>query len=179
MAENQKNGSLMFWHLIIMTVALLGSGMTLFAPNAGDLTVMTVICAVTAVLTAAFGFCYFMFRYKKNGALFYKLFMAAFTVTQGLRIAAGQQHIALTLLMLAALIVTVVLATAKDLGNTKTKVCAAVLMVLTFAAAVFTYLLADENARLTYLASTTAVLSCTAALMVVGKYSDKDERGTK
>ena len=171
--------------LIFLAAALVLSVIRLCEPveNAVVLTYISYSLGILAILA---GFVYVLGGYKKNDALFYKLFMSlvcltsVFTLVKDLMGTQANDYTSPVSGILRTVICVnlVVLAFAKDLGKqTSIGLAAAVFGV----SIINTVRLIVIYGRFSIIASAAVALSLAllVLLLVVGKYMDKTARGTK
>lgn len=187
MLKTQKPAmkALFVFSLILLAAALVLSVIRFFRPIE-SVVVLTYIRLALGILAVLSGFVYVLGGYKKNDAVYYKLFMflvcleAVFTLIVDLMVTPAKGYTSPVSGILRTIICVnlVILAFAKDLGKqTSIGLAGAVLGVSLF-----------NIIRLTVLYSSFGIIADAAAglalallvlLLVIGKYLDKTERGTK
>ena len=146
------------------------------------------VCDVLKILTLAFGLVYMLMNYSKSAHIVYKCFFAALFFATFMQVVAMMLHPAsfsiynsvLNLIPIAAI---AVLATAKDLGKKNTLLLTLV-FVLCRLVLLIDYIINISHfgtAAIGMLSGGIAnfLVALTAGIMVIGKYMDKTERGTK
>ena len=188
MLKTQKPAikALLVFSLILLAAALVLSVIRLLFKPIESVVVLTYIRLALGILAVLSGFVYVLGGYKKNDAVYYKLFMllvcleAVFTLIVDLMVTPAKGYTSPVSGILRTIICVdlVILTFAKDLGKqTSIGLAGAVLGVSLF-----------NIIRLTVLYSSFGIIADAAAglalaplvlLLVIGKYIDKAERGTK
>jgi len=178
------NGLLLLASFIVMIMAFNkgGDGSDVFSASP-----LAPFCNLATTLAILLGGIYCAFGFTKNFAMFYKLFFAFFTVSEGLIIVYYmtlplQPAIYTALFYVLAFAAAVILSTAKDIGRKNTLITVAVLMLCKagilagylplmqeYGAAAMGNFIADIARLLTAL---------TACTFVIAKYRDKSARGS-
>ena len=194
--ENKKYLPVKIIHLILMLAAIvlccvsltkIGSSTAFFSDT--GLRTVSYIAEIIALIS---GIVYLAFGYKKNAAVFYKIFMVLLVVVQAI-ICYRQMTGAISASTLNAVLVAVsnivsfamlvILATGKDLGKAKSYVVTIILLVCRLTVLILDLIVFRTmlNMAITIIsfAVSDVLLAGTAAFMVTGKYLDKAERGTK
>ena len=178
--------ALFVFSLILLAVAFVLSVIRLFEPveNAAVLTYIKLAFNILAVLA---GFVYVLGGYKKNDAVYYKLFMllvcleAVFTLIMDLAAtqANGYTSPVSGILRTVICVDLVILTFAKDLGKqTSIGLAAAVLGISLFNTVRMLVIYGTTFGIITGVVIGLA-LALLVLLLVIGKYMDKTERGTK
>ncbi len=188
--ENKKYLPLKIVHLIFMVAAMglcVASLVQYGSDSSGFANPLAVVCTVLGILCLIAGFIYLVRGYKKNAAVYYKVFMALQLIMFVILLARIMNLLLTPLYMaflyLIPLVMLSILSVAKDLGKTKTLIvalicvlCRAINLVISICV-----LKAFGTAATGLLANdiTNLLLAGTTAFMVTGKYLDKTARGTK
>ncbi len=188
--ENKKYLPLKIVHLIFMVAAMALCVVSL-VKHGSDTSVhanpLAVVCTVLGILCLIAGFIYLVLGYKKNAAVYYKIFMALqltmFVILLARIMNIQQTPLYMAFLYLIPLVMLSILSVAKDLGKTKTMIVALICVFCRVINLVISIcvLKAFGTAATGILANdiTNLLLAGTTAFMVCGKYLDKAERGTK
>lgn len=172
--------------LIFLAVALVLSAIQFTQPTPAGATASITICTVVGILAIFAGFVYVLGGYKKNDALFYKLFMllvcleSVLTLVNDIIITQemGSTSPISGILRTIICVNLVILVFAKDLGKQTS---------IGLASAVFGVTIINHARLLVLYFSFSYVISAVlhlslallVLLLVIGKYMDKTERGTK
>lgn len=175
-------------HLFLVLCALAINAIGMIADNSAfGNSPLTIVDGVLCELALVIGFIYIAFGYKKNAAIFYKLFMVA-TVAVAIIEAVNiitliSVPVYVAFIYLIALVILTTLAVATDFGELRTTLFAIALMVLRMALIVLSFNVIKQmpTALMGFIGNDIAMLFLTATLclMVYGKYIDKESRGTK
>ncbi len=188
MLKTQKPAmKVLFVFYLILLAAALVLPFFMFTRNIpASLFEVVAVCTVTGFLAVLSGFFYVLVGYKKNDSLFFKLFMflvcleSAFTIVKDIMIAQEIGSTSPVSVILGTIICVnlVILAFATDLGKqTSIGLAAAVLGVTIInhvRLLVLYFSFSSVISTVVHLALALLVL-----LLVLGKYLDKTERGTK
>lgn len=184
MLETKKSTMkvLFVFSYIFLAVALVLSAIRISKP-VENATVITYFKFVLNILAALAGFIYVYGRYKKNEAVYYKLFMLLVCLEAIFDLVATQANgytNPVSVIIRTIICVNLVILTfAKDLGRqTSIGLAAAVLCVSLFNAARILSLYSNTFGIITGVVISLA-LALLVLLLVIGKYMDKAERGTK
>ena len=154
--------------------------------------VLNHISTIINIVALGAGVAYTVLGYKKNAAVFYKIFMwlyaisAVITYTSMIINPAGDSAtLAVVLTKFISLGLIVLLAGAKDYGVVKSNIISIALLALWTYELISCVIFVDKFSELNmfvpilFNAIGQFVLASTAALMVCGKYIDKKARGAK
>lgn len=136
---------------------------------------LTVIAYISGVLYLIFGF-------KKEYAVFYKLFMiallaeTAFSIVRNF-IAGGQPSIFMLVIDIITLAMIVILAFVKDIGRTKAILFAIILIICKLVPMIIAIVQSHDLAEISR-SIAGFLLAGTTAILVTEKYLDKADRGT-
>lgn len=161
-----------------------------FANKANTYNIIVIAVNVLTIIALVFSLIYMYKEYKKSAHVSYKIFLYLYLVIWIFETIAAFVFVdAMTInriLFILVLIVLFVLACGKNLGEKKSKVLGAALIVLSICIAIFVLLkfVNDKNpipivinifsGYLLYI-----LLSSTTYIMIVGKYIDKASRGAE
>ena len=162
---------------VLMMFALLAALYLAFIAHS-DLTVK--FCAAITSVALLSAYVYLFGGAKKAEALYYKIFMICFSVSELAMVALStEQGVIWNVISAACYGMVVVLTVRKDLGKKWTSVlCSGVLMIRAFGAGLNLYALI-KNGDLSGVQSVAElILALVFAVCVYGKYLDKDNRGT-
>lgn len=185
--ENKKNLPLKIFHLVLIAAALVMSAFSI-AKTGENVSELTELANALSIFTLAAGFIYLVYGYKKNAAVYYKIFMGLLVVSQGVFIAgliSGNETypVYISLIYAIAFVTAVILAVAKDFGKNMTFAVCIALVACRIAILVINLLTAEtfDNAAFCTLSSdiSNLLIVGTAILMITEKYIDKSERGSK
>ena len=183
-------------HLVLMFGALLGSCYVLYhnLSLAGFHTYMFA-SGISPIIAIVFGLYYFFKGYKKNAAVYYKLFMAFFLLEFVLSVLAGmtssrvQYEYLPAIADLTTLVSISLLYFGRDLGKTRSSVLAIIIVICRIVMLVLTFTASAQDMNDLFARSgviiyvirllTDVLLAGSAGLMVYGKYVDKESRGAK
>ena len=188
--ENKKYLPLKIVHSIFIIVGIVLYAITLISFNQGAsaLNIVSTILNIAALLSAAI---YLVLGYKKNAQLSYKIAIWLIVIAEIIECtSAFSMGVAMSSFAVfrkvIALVVVVLLAGAKDYGVVKTNILSLTLLALNIylVISVITKMSGYAARGLTaeavlFDAIGRLVLASTIALMVCGKYLDKDSRGAK
>ena len=188
--ENKKYLPLKIFHLILIVAGIVLYAVTLIF-FAKDASLLNKTSSVFNILTLAAGFVYLSLGYKKDANLSYKIFMWLFMVSEiiectsifsmGIAMSAFKAFIPVF-----TLAIVILLGGAKDYGKVKSNIVSIALVVVRTCAVIS--MVFNMNSFGKEILSTEAmifdqigqlILASTAALMVCGKYLDKDARNAK
>ena len=178
--------ALFVFSLILLAAALVLSVFWLTQPFPTSISAFMTICAVLGILAVLAGFIYVLGGYKKNDVLFYKLFMflvcleSAATLVKDIIITQemGSTSSISGILRTIICVNLVILVFAKDLGKQTSIGLASAVLGVTIINHVRLLILYFS---FSYVISTVVhlALALLVLLLVIGKYMDKAERGTK
>ena len=138
------------------------------------------VCCLLGIAGLILSFIYFLVGYKKNAYKYYRVFMLINTVEIIISTLLFKTlPFYIILLNLVAFSMIIFLALAKDLGKAKSRVLSIVLVVSKAIMFAYYYIQQYTDYSLFILLACELMLAATAALMVAGKYFDKDLRGAK
>ena len=183
--------SLKVVHIVLLVVALISNFYSII--NAGtDTSVygtssLIGFVKMANVLAIVSSFIYLIFGYKKNAAIYYKITMGALTLAQALNVMDIMSTTVVplynSLLIVTSLIIMVILATAKDFGEKNSSLLVLILVALRIVsvgiAAYYLPRMSTEKFTVLTNAITNLVFAGSVGLMVMAKYDDKAERGSK
>lgn len=139
---------------------------------------------IVEIIALLLGNVYFTVGYKKNAHMSYKCYMAFYGLSIMISIISiimSEKIDLISLVITAALFATaIILAAAKDLGKKKSYSLGLELII--FSAALFVCMWLDKgfiDMELVYMNISGIMLATTTQLMIMGKYYDKELRGTK
>ncbi|MBQ0026351.1 MAG: hypothetical protein KBS79_03160 [Lachnospiraceae bacterium] len=147
----------------------------------------TTVCDVLKILMLAFGLVYMLMNYSKNASVIYKVFFVVLfigTFIQAVYSASTPNYsVYKTVLNLIPVAAIAVLAVAKDLGKKNTMLLT-IVFVLCRLVLLINYIIniSDYGTGAVGILSTgvaNLLIALTTGVMVIGKYLDKTERGTK
>lgn len=170
----------------IINICVLGVGIVLLAislfteKTAWEETRIIMIITTAAMGIALIsGIIYMILRYTKKGNVLYKIFMYAFVLTLAmnalLTMTFGSGSMLISIIIIAILVLSAILATGKDLGRIKTFIIAALLLI----GQIVMIVISIKNEVFVLADVTLFILILEACLMVFAKYRDKALRGTK
>ena len=191
--DNKKYLPIKTLHLVLMVGALLGSCYAAyynFSVYGASVLMISDICPILAII---FGLYYFFKGYKKNTAIYYKLFMTFFLIEFAITVLCGMVTIKYDYIPAVIELITLVcislLSYGIDLGKTKSSVlvitiivCRVIMLISVFttSAEMLSNLFANAGLFMCVISLLSDVLLAgSAGLMVYGKYIDKESRGTK
>ena len=130
---------------------------------------------------------YVFLGYKKNAASYYKLTMALLTFAQALFLvnimSTEVSSVYGAVVQVLSLVLMVIIASAKDFGEKNTKIILLLLILCRTFSLVDSIILAPDlgNKLFAVLSGNlnNLIFASTAGLMIMGKYIDKENRGTK
>jgi len=182
--EQKKNLSVFdIINICILGIGLVLAVITIFTSkslfNDTAVKVVNIIGSVATIIAIISAAIYMIMRYTKKSAALYKIFMYAFVIVSAMgalvTMTVGSGNMLSSILITAVLLLSVVLATAKDFGRVKTFIIAGVLLVIHI---VLCFTGFGGNMRiLPFLVS--IILTAEACIMVLAKYQDKAARGAK
>ncbi len=158
------------------------------AQTAGSTDSMVWIRLLTDLITVATGLMYLFFGYRKRAALYFKLFMGFFALSQALLLSdlladPMAQPFYFGIVYLLSFAAVLILSFGKDLGKGISLTLIGMLVIGGAVVLVMTLFLLDDFAPSAFEAVTRGVtnflLAVTAGSMVLAKYLDKAERGSK
>ena len=183
--------SLKVVHIVLLVVALVSNFYSVINAGAdtsiyGTSTLIGFV-KMANILAIVSSFIYLVFGYKKNAAIYYKITMGALTLAQSLNVMDIMSTTIVplynSLLIVSSLIIMVVLATAKDFGEKNSSLLVLLLVALRIAsvgiAAYYLPRMASEKFTVLINAVTNLIFAGTVGIMVMAKYDDKAERGSK
>lgn len=146
---------------------------------------LTTVCDVLNIFMLTLGLVYLLMNYSKSAAIIYKAYFVALYIAAFLQILLISSINGSTLfitLYLISLSAIVVLATASDLGRNKSLLLA-VLPILCRLVILIRFFMNISNYGTTLIGVLSSnvsyfVISLVTAYMVLGKYTDKKDRGT-
>ena len=141
------------------------------------------ICTICLILTCLFGVFYVASGYSKPGAAYFTVFMALYGLSDLLSAAQlflEQNSLPVALLQSLLFVCLLVLAVAKDPGQSKSVTVAAAGLLCALIAIVVAFFGAAVSSPLELIRpGTLLVLAFSSFLMVFAKYDDKKARGSK
>lgn len=176
-------------HLVLMVISLILSVFIIIKTS--DFTtiygILALVFSFVRLIALIFGLVYIINGFKKGVSPFYKGYMMLYVVSMFLfstnSIATKDVSYVEAFLNNGALVASLILAIAKDLGKKKTYITALVLLACTFipmAIYAFTFTqYGNEGLTLISCAISNFLLAITATFMVYEKYLDKVARGRK
>lgn len=173
----KKNLPVTVLHLLCMAAALALDLWAVFQKGIGFLAVFSMVLLMAAL---AFGVLYTLYGYKKQAAPYYQLFMALYAFINLLNIVAlavGEASQPFPLLLrVDILMLTVILASAKDFGKARSYLVTGLLLLCALVLTAYSFVTGSASVWAQALGE--MMLAATSLLMVLGKYADKDARGT-
>lgn len=172
--------------LDIVNICVLGAGLVLIVVSffikgediPGFNALFTIIAVAGAIALIA-GIVYMLCRYQKKGAIAYKVFMYACVVMNAIMVLGvstiGTQDLLLSICNVLVLILSSMLASAKDYGKIRSFIVAGLLLIVALVIFVKSISLGLLNLFIIAL----LILVLETGIMVIGKYQDKAARGTK
>ena len=192
--DDKKYLPIKMLHLVLMFGALVGCCYELYyGYSIAGFRLLTTIVDVLPIVAIIFGLYYFFNGYKKNAAVYYKLFMAFFILDFGFSMFYGMINslydMYSAILDLVCFTCIVLLYCGKDLGKTKSSALAIIIVAtriikLVISLTVYSKATIDMFSimglfTLMIKSITNVLLAGSAGLMVYGKYKDKEARGAK
>ena len=188
--KNKSYSLLKILHLTLVTVGIVLYAITLIF-FAEDASLINIMSSVFNILTLGAGFVYLSLGYKKDAHLSYKIFMWLFMTAEIIECTSiFSMGIAMSALRafipVFTLAIVILLGGAKDYGKVKSNIvsitlvavraCSILLMILSMSS--FGKEITNPGAMV-FDQIGQFILATTAALMVCGKYLDKDARSAK
>lgn len=179
----KKNLAFRIVHAIIVITGIVLYAYLLIVQNNNS--TLGVLVKGLELLTLVLGLIYIILGYKKNARLFYQMFMVLLVISQICDVAYNFSNNTLSLtgifFSLISLVLFTLLASAKDYGLTKS-FSVSILLLSVKVLNILSYLPAIQKAEGLVMTDVLFnigqfVLACSASLMVLGKYIDKDSRG--
>ena len=188
--ENKKNLPIKVIHLILMIASIIlcclsftkiGSDSRVFSDTG-----LRMISYISEIIALISGIIYLAFGYKKNAAVYYKVFMVILVFVQSIicyRQMVGKVSPRAAITSIISLLMIAILATGKDLGKVKSYSIVSILLICRLLIVVFDInafgAMPDTGFTIISFAISDVLLAGTTAFMVLGKYLDKEARGTK
>lgn len=185
--EGKKYLPIKIINVLFIFAALIMSALAFVKADADYSGIAEIVHSIN-IFTLISGFIYLVYGYRKNAAIYYKVFMGFLMLSQGVLVVElingkTQSPIYTSIIYSIAFIATVILTTAKDFGKAMTIAIITVLALCRIAILLINLLSADtfDNTAFCQLSLDIAnlLLVGTAAIMIAGKYIDKAQRGSK
>lgn len=142
------------------------------------ITVLGSLDYVVTMFTLMFAALYFMLGYKKNSAIYYKMFVWSYAVGMGVLVLLMEgKPLVFIISSLINYGILFVLAVGKDLGKVRSYIlCILGLLLETLSVILFIRIFGTQYISCM---SSKVLLSILLLVMIYAKYADKDSRGTK
>ncbi|MBQ0083395.1 MAG: hypothetical protein KBS52_01330 [Clostridiales bacterium] len=185
--ENKKYLPIKIVNMLFIIAALVMSAMAFVKADANYSAIAEIAHSLN-IFTLVAGLIYLVYGYKKNAAIYYKIFMGFLMISQGVLIVElingnTEPPIYTSIIYAIAFIATVILTTAKDFGKAMTASIITVLALCRIAILIINLFSTEtfDNTAFCQLSLDIAnlLLVGTAAIMIAGKYIDKAQRGSK
>lgn len=189
--EDKKYLSLKVVHTVLLILAL---GLNVFdiINAANDVSIygtsdLAGYVKMASILAIATSFVYLVFGYKKNASMYYKITMGILTFAQALSVMYIMNTVVVPLhtcfLQVTSLILICILASAKDFGEKNSTILVLILIALRVVSVIVVFSnlrnMTTEAINLLTRSISDLLYAGTIGLMVIGKYEDKQIRGSK
>jgi len=181
MSEQTHRAVLPTWVAAVNVILLIAAFVCnlLCLKNADIYGAMPILCNILVVLSGAY---YCFAGYKKNGSLFYKMFVWLYAINHIFVIIYLVKNGLSTFIATTNMVsygALVVLAVGTDLGKKKSYIAAAVVLFCQLAALIFLLIYPEFTDSSTILAPVAkALVSVLLGFIVIAKYRDKEHRHT-
>lgn len=167
--------------IILILAGLICSLLRVYMPSKYALTSVKIF---VGMMTLIFAIYYTTFGYKKNGELFYKIFMCFFALNGvlatlllvGTLASAGASEIVVIILNAAWCIMAFILTFGKDLGRRKSLTYGALTVVLNIIICIYVPLTADTPLSGFLSSFQTLIIALLALIFIYAKFEDKKAR---
>jgi len=185
MEEKKKFSAFDIINIIILGIGVVLAIIIIATPKAPFddvaskvINIISIVATIVALISAAI---YMIMRYTKKSAVLYKIFMFSFVIIFAMltlfTMTIGSGNMLSSVIIIAILLLSVVLATARDYGKVKTFIIAGLLLIAHILLLLVGFVVNAPALLLSCILS--IILTAEACIMVLAKYQDKDARGAK